>query len=626
MHTKRLAFLILLVIALWTIPASGQVDVASAALKGTITDQNNAVVPGVNVTVTSLDKGITRTAKTGTEGTYHIPVLPPGKYKVDIEAQGFKRVVNEHVQLAVGQSAVYDVQLSTGSVTAQVAITADAALIDTERTQQANSISTRQVENFSNVGRTFQAYVYTLPGVVNSQAPRTQLASRVTGFNTSGFSIGGSNGRNNLIAVDGGENENGSGNTRYDIPTETIQEFQVNRNSYTAEFGFTAGTAVNVITKSGSNGFHGSGHIFYRSDATSARNAFDVTTPGRKSSDRVYYPGFTLSGPIVKNKLFFFTNYERTNTDAARFRSYTNDPLTQPNAAQLAVLGPLDASADANVRRISANLRAALTTNVTSYPKIFGLLKDSEGVFNGFNRLNTWITRVDYEVTRRDSISGRFTLTHNFTNDIGASNAVSPSISTSLAQRDYSTVISWTHTFANNVVNQMRTQFAPHNSAVTAPPEPAVTGLIVSGLAGFGRTFGAPYIVTQDRYQFEDTVTWVRNSHTFKFGGSYRPDKYNFRNDLWFAGEYQFQASAAYSISLAVPVADRPAFTAAAGAAGAATQLNPLQNLDLNLPFLYRQGFNNPTWQGTGHYVGAFVQDNWKVRSEEHTSELQSLR
>jgi hypothetical protein len=615
MHTKGLAFLILLVIALCTVPTSAQVDVASASLKGTVTDQNNAVVPGVNVTVTSLDKGITRTAKTGSEGTYHIPVLPPGRYKVDMEAPGFKRMLNEEMQLNVGQSAVYDVQLETGSVTAQVAITADAAFIDTERTQQANSISTRQVENLPNAGRTFQTYVYTLPGVANSQAPRTQLASRVTGFQTSGFSIGGSNGRNNLIAVDGGENENGSGTTRYDIPTETIQEFQVNRNSYTAEFGFSAGTAVNVITKSGGNGFHGSGYIFYRSDATSARNPFDVINPGKKSKDRTYYPGFTLSGPIAKNKLFFFTNYERTNTDSARFRSYTNDALTQPNTAQLAVLAGLDASADPNVRRISTNLRAALTTTATSYPKIFGLLKDSEGVFNGLARLNTWSTRVDYEVGRHDSINGRFTLTRNFTNDIGTSNAVAPSISTSLTQRDYSTVVSWTHTFDNNVVNQLRTQFAPHNSNVTAPPEPAVTGLVVSGLAGFGRYFGAPYLVSQNRYQFEDTVTWVRNNHAFKFGGSYRPDKYDFRNDLWFAGEYQFQTSAAYTISLAVPAADRPAFAAAAGAAGAATQLNPLQNLDLNLPFLYRQGFHNPTWQGTGHYLGAFAQDTWKVNS-----------
>ena len=186
------------------------------------------------------------------------------------------------VELTVGQTGVYDVQLRTGGVSAEVVVTADVPLIEVERTQQANTIDKRQVENLPNVGRTFQNYVYTLPGVSNSNAPRAQLAGRVTGFLSSGFSIGGSNGRNNLITVDGGENEYGSGQARFDITPEAIQEFQVNRNSFTAEFGFTAGTAVNVITKSGSNNFHGSGYIFYRSDKTSARNFFRLHEPASR--------------------------------------------------------------------------------------------------------------------------------------------------------------------------------------------------------------------------------------------------------------------------------------------------------------------------------------------------------
>src|SRR4030095_5546902 len=271
----------------------------------------------------------------------------------------FGKAFNDDVRLTVGQSLVFNVQLSASSITAQVAITGDLPLIEIERTQQANTISTQQVENLPNVGRTFQNYVYTLPGVASSTAPRAQFASRVTGFGTSGLSIGGSNGRNNLIMVDGGENEAGSGAPRYDVSTEAIQEFQVNRNSFSAEFGFTAGTSLNIVTKSGTNKFHGSAFIYYRSDATSARNAFDTLNPGQSTPDRQYFPGFTFGGPIVKNKLFFFTNYERTNTDNARFRTYTNDPLTRPNAAQTALLAQLDASADANVRRISTNLRAA---------------------------------------------------------------------------------------------------------------------------------------------------------------------------------------------------------------------------------------------------------------------------
>lgn len=611
MLTKGLTLLVLLLL-LCASPVSAQVDVASSTLKGTITDQAGALVPGAVITATSIDKGLKRTATTDEEGTYSIALLPPGAYKVEIEARGFGKAFNDSVQLTVGQSLVFDVQLSTSSISAQVAITGDLPLIEIERTQQANTIDTQQVENLPNVGRTFQNYVYTLPGVSSSNAPRVQFASRVTGFQTSGFSIGGSNGRNNLITVDGGENELGSGTVRYDVSTEAIQEFQVNRNSFSAEFGFTAGTAVNIITKSGTNGFHGSGFFYYRSDATSARNAFDTLNPGKQSADRQFFPGFTLGGPIVKNKLFFFTNYERTNTDFARFRSYTNDPLTRPNSQQLASLAILDASANANVRRIGTNLRAALNTTSASYPAIFNMLHDSEGVFTGINRFNTFSARIDYHISSSDSINGRFTLTRNFTDDIGGSNVASPSISNTLTTHDQTGVITWTHSFSGSVINQLRGQFSPKNLNLTAPPEPAVTGLIVSGLAGFGRYFGAPYDVTQDRYQLEDNLTWLKGNHTFKFGGSYRPATYDFENDLWFAGEWQFQSSAAYPITLAVPAADRAAFLAALTGT-TIPQLNPLQNLDLNLPFLYRQGFNNPTWKGTGHYLGGFAQDSWRV-------------
>jgi len=587
-----------------------QVDVSSATIKGTITDQNKAVVVGAIVTAKSTERGTTRTGKSGSDGTYVIPTLPPGTYEVRIEAQGFEAAVFPKAEVTVGMTAVYDIELRPGGVQALVEITSEAPVIEVERTQQANTIDKRQVENLPNVGRTFQNYVYTLPGVSNSNAPRAQLAGRVTGFLSSGFSIGGSNGRNNLITVDGGENEYGSGQARFDIGTESIQEFQVNRNSYTAEFGFTAGTAVNVITKSGSNQIHGSGYVFYRSDWSSARNFFDLTNP--RASDRQIFPGFTFGGPIVKNKLFFFTNYERNMVDAARFRTYTGNALLQPNAAEASLLASLDASTDANVRRISANLRTALTTTAATYPNTFKILSENEGAFNGLLRFNTWSTRLDYQLSNRDSINGRFTLTRNFTDDIGTSNGTSPSVDSTLTYRDYSSVVSWTHNFAGNIINQLRGQVSPGNSAVTAPPEPAQVGMIISGLGGFGRAFGAPYIVHQWRAQIEDTLTWIRGSHTFKFGGSYRPVDYNFRNDLWFAGEYQFTPSAAYPVSLAVPAGDRAAFVAAAGAA-ASTQLTSLQDFNLNLPFLYRQGFNNSTWNGRGHYVGGFAQDTWKV-------------
>jgi hypothetical protein len=609
--TVQLACVLALVLT-QNLPVFAQADVSAATLKGTITDQNGAVVVGATVTVKSAERGITRTVQTDAEGVFQVLSLQPGFYQLRIESTGFETRVANNVSLSVGQTVVLDLQLKVGAVTTEVIVTTDAPIIEVERTQQANTIGRNQIENLPNSGRTFQNYVYTLPGVANSNAPRAQLAGRITGFFTSGFSIGGSNGRNNLITVDGGENEYGSGNVRFDITPEAIQEFQVNRNSFSAEFGFTAGTAVNVVTKSGTNEFHGSAYMYYRSQHTQARNAFDFNA--EEPRDRQLFPGFTLGGPLAKNKLFFFTNYERQQNDNARFRTYTANSLLQPSAAQVLLLDRLDASGDANVRRISSNLRTALTTNATTYPTTFKILQESEGTFTGLARLNTWSTRLDYQIRNRDAINGRFTLTRNFTDDIGTSNGTSPSIGASLTYRDYTTVVSWIHNFGSGkVTNQARTQLSPNNSAITAPPEPARVSFLITGLGGFGRAFGAPYIVHQDRYQLEDILTWVQGSHTFKFGGSYRPVSYNFRNDLWFAGEYQFQSSAAYPTSLAVPATDRTAFVTAAGGAALVPQLNPLQNFNLNLPFLYRQGFNNSTWVGTGHYLGGFAQDTWKV-------------
>ena len=607
----------MLVLAGAVVPAFSQVDVSSATIKGVVTDQTKAVVVGAIVTAKSTERGTIRTDKTGSDGSYVLPTLQPGTYEVRIEAQGFEAAVIPKVEVTVGSTAIYDVELQTGGVKAQVEITTEAPVIEPERTQQSNTISKLQIENFPNTGRDFTSYVYTVPGVGNSEAPRAQGGGRFT-FGTSGFSIGGSNGRNNLVTVDGGENEYGSGQLRFAISPDAIQEFQVNRNSFSAEFGFTAGTAINVITKSGTNAFHGSGYFFYRSQTTSARAPFDFNR--EKPLDRQYFPGFTFGGPIVKNKLFFFTNYERNVIDTARFRTYSASSLLQPSALQLALLATLDANPSANVQRISADLRNSLTTTSAKYPNTAKLLGDNEGTFNGLARLNTWNTRVDYQPTSRDTINGRFTLSRNFTDDPGTNNAAAPSISTSLTYRDYSTVISWIHNFGNNLINQARGQFSPKNSAVTAPPEPAQTGIIISGLGGFGRFFGAPYIVTQNRLQFEDNLTWVKGSHTVKVGASYRPVEYIFRNDLWFAGEYQFFPGV-FSVAQAVAPADLGAFCGAIGqslatclgAGPPGTALNGLQSFNRNLPTLYRQGFNNPKWQGTGRYFGGFAQDSWKV-------------
>jgi len=605
-------FITLIFIFAATLSALAQSDVSTATVKGTVSDQQGAAVPNATITVKDIGQGTTRTTQTGPDGQFQVRLLRPGLHEVLVEAPGFTQYLLKAVELTVGQTATFDIKLRVATVKEEVVVTAAAPLIAIEQTQQANTINNIQIENLPNVGRGFTSYVYTLPGVSSSNAPRVQAGGRFT-FGSSGFSIGGSNGRNNLVTLDGGENEYGSGQLRTNISPEAIQEFQVNRSAFTAEFGFTAGTAVNVVSKSGTNNFRGSAYAYYRSQKTSARDVFDFSS--RKSFDQQIYPGFTLGGPIARNKLFFFTNYEHLKSDSARFRSYTDSPLLQPSAAQTAFLNNLANAnpTNANLQRIIANLRAALTTTASNYPNTFKLLRDNEGSFNAPDRLNNWTTRIDYQISSRDSISGRFSLTRNITSGIGTGNGTAPNRATDLIYRDYTTVTSWTHTFGPNVVNQARVQFSPNNSALTVPKDPESPSLIIPGFASFGRIFSAPFNTIQDRYQFEENLTLTYSRHTFKFGGSYRPVSYNVRNDLWFSGDWTFQSSAIFPITLAVPAADRPAFLAAAGTPPASTILTPLQNFNLNQPFQYRRGFNNPIWKDTAHYLGLFAQDSWKV-------------
>ncbi|MGH9848071.1 MAG: carboxypeptidase regulatory-like domain-containing protein, partial [Blastocatellia bacterium] len=522
-------------------PAFPQADVATATIKGTVTDEQQAAVPAATVTVKSLDKGTTRAVTTNSEGGYHIAQLIPGFYELRIEARGFSPHVAIKLELTLGQIGVYDVQLRVGTVTNEVSVTADPPLIETERTGQADTIRSIQVESLPNLNRNYREYAYTLSDVTNSEAPRLQDTRFV--FGTSGFSIGGSNGRSNYVTVDGGENEFGSGEPRIRVLSpEAIQEFQINRNAFAAEFGFTSGTAVNIITRGGSNDWRGSLYLFYRSQKTSAREFFDYRP--EKAFDQRIYPGLTFSGPLIRNKAHFFTSYEYRKFDKARFRSYTDNAQftgARPTAGQAAYLAQLEAAANPeNIRRIGAGLRAALSAPFSA--GAVNLLRGSEGTFNAPDRQHSLTTRIDYQFGANDSLSGRFSFSRENNDLLSTINGQAPNSSTDLEVRDYTTVINWNHTFNSNLLNVTRVQFAPGLRASTFAVEPDGTSKAIQGIGAFGRPATAPFDTRETRLQFDETVAWIRGKHTLKFGGSYRPVSYKITNEIFFSGSWTFQS------------------------------------------------------------------------------------
>src|SRR5262244_762912 len=297
-----------------TISAFGQADVSSAAVKGIVTDPQGAAVAGAVVSVKDLDQGAVRTATTDSNGEFQVRLVRPGNHEITVEARGFSQYLIKEVQLTVGQTATYEIKLEVAGLRTEVVVTTSSSLIEVERTQQANTIESRQVENLPNINRNMTAAVYTLPAVTNSEATRSQQPG-FTGFATTGFSIGGSNGRNNLSTIDGGENEYGSGQYRVFIPVDSIQEFQVNRSSFAAEFGFTVGSSVNIVTKSGTNQLHGTAYGYFRNHATQNNNFIDDLRTGQELYSQNVITGGTIGGPIIKNKLFFFTSYEFLKSD-----------------------------------------------------------------------------------------------------------------------------------------------------------------------------------------------------------------------------------------------------------------------------------------------------------------------
>jgi hypothetical protein len=630
-----------------------QISFDSAILKGTIFDLSGSVVPGATVTVTNPDTGETRTLKSGEEGDYRIPALPPGTYEVAVEAPGFRKAIAKNIVLTVGQAVPFDVHLALGPVSDVLQVTDLPPLIEPEQTQQANTVNQRQVENLPNIARRFTDLIYTVPGVASSNAPAVQDSNIGTGYLSSGFSVGGSNGRNNLITIDGGENDYGSGAPRVrNVPLDSVQEFQVNRNSFAPEFGFTVGTAINVVTRSGTNQFHGSVSTNFHNEAIDSVNYFNqLITPGSKPFEQSVISGATLGGPIKRNKLFLFTAYENQKLDSTTLQDYSGRAEFQPITAQsngysadLCPGQPQQVSQLCYLTQLanSGTPLAPLGAGLLASP-IFGppladpilnaLVSPNEGTFDGvispvgaergipgFNtprgRYNNWVTRLDY-LSGKDSFMVRFSLMNESDNV-----SPQPPASTFDHNTDYTLTTAWTHPFSATLVNVLRVQAVPKDTTLNSAPQigRSEIDLLTGNSIVLGTPFAFPYTADFKRFQLDDSVSWLKGAHTFKFGFSYRPDYYDTTEQLWFGGQWQFADGAIPLIALAPAAlqADLASYNISQGypAGGpASTNLTAVQSFLAGTPISLLQANpnSNARWRDWDQNFGVYAQDSWKI-------------
>ena len=622
---------------------------ATGAVRGTVTDAQGALVANAKVTITETAKGTARTVKTNAEGVYQAPSLDPGTYKVEVVAQGFDRLVADQVNVSVGQTVEYDAHLKVGTASEVGEVRGDATpVIDTTQAQQANTIDDRQEVNLPNVSRNYAATIYTVPGVIDSSAPQAQDPAIGTGYQASGFSIGGGNGRSNLFTIDGGENDAGSGAQRVPhVPQDSVQEFQVNRNGFNAEFGFTVGSAINVITKSGTNRFHGSAFGYFHDHSTDAVNYFNSFGPtaGTKPFEQSAIFGGSLGGPIKKDKLFFFTSYERQKLDSAVTVNLVNTAQAQGLNAQtngftgttcpapvtqLCYFTQLQTLGGPVGQAVAAGLEQTNIFTPINDPLFNALVTPNSGTFDGNansgapqaapyqnGRYNNWVSRLDYQPNQANSFTLRFSFSRESNNVIGAG-GVPRYTSVNDITGDQTITASWNHVFSPNLVNTVRVQVVPENSVTSNAPHGGAE-FDLGSLGIVGTPFDFPYNQRQNQYQFDDDLALTKGAHNMKFGFSYRPVQYNVYQAFLFGGEYEYFDGEIPIIDLLTgspAQAFLAAFNTALGygvAGPSSTNLSGSQLYVAGLPLAELQGTGNGQYNATINPVGIYAQDSWKA-------------
>src|SRR5215469_6246393 len=303
--------------------ALAQSEIGGATLNGTVIDPSGAAVANAKVTVENTSTGLKRTAQTSDAGLYSFPGIPVGSYNLTVEAAGFRVVKQTGISLMVGAVATVDLPLAIGSAEESVTVTADAPVLESTSSQTSTTVSSQAVRDLPINGRNFLDFTVLTPGVVRDPTRGGDL------------SFGGQRGTANSVLVDGSDANNvffgqstgraGTGRSPYSFSQDAVQEFQVSANGYAAEVGRAGGGVINVITKSGTNNLHGTAFEFFRDKSLNANSWENNRASFPKRNYHFNQFGGNLGGPIVKNKAFFFFDYDGQRN---------NEPITViPGAA-----------------------------------------------------------------------------------------------------------------------------------------------------------------------------------------------------------------------------------------------------------------------------------------------------
>src|SRR5262245_16473485 len=581
--------------------------VAGSQLSGVVRDSSNAPIPGAEVTVTKTDTGMTRTVFTSQDGAYAFPNLPVGPYQLKVVLQGFNTYVREGIVLQVGSNPELNVTLGVGNISEQITVTANASLVETKNTGVGQVIDNQRVMEMPLNGRQATELIF-LSGLATS-APAGDLNTNKN-FPTVTISVAGGQANGITYIMDGGTHNDPFNNLNLPTPfPDALQEFKVETSALPARYGHHAASAVNLVTKSGSNDIHGDMFEFIRNWRFNARNFF---APTRDSLNRNQFGG-TVGAPIVRNKLFFFGGYQgriERSTPATTLRfvptqAMLNGDFTQITSPacnggrQITLTGPFAGTGN----RIDPSRFNSVALNFLKHVPVSddpcGRLQF--GIPNNSNE-HQGLGKVDYTLGQNQTVFARYfyavydnPATYDGTNVLTLSR-------TGQNNQVHSVVVGHNVVLSANTLNSFHATFNKTLNDRALPEyftptelgskvfslQPGFTGVSVTG-NGFSVGAGAtnPGYFNSVGWQLADDIDVIHGDHQLSFGANWIHSRIDTLNNRPTNGQYTFNGQGT-GLSLADFMTGI--------ASGGFLQGNPVYDYDYN------------------DYIGAYVQDNWRVR------------
>jgi hypothetical protein len=542
--------------------------VANAEIHGIVQDVSGAVVSGAQIKATQIETGYSQTTVSGGDGIYALPNLPVGSYKIDVVGQAFKSYTQSGIVLQVGNNVQINIALQVGSVSEHVDVSADAAMVQTQDTSISQVIDQRRIVDLPLNGRQATDLILLSGGA--AQPPNSTRVITTHDYPSAvGVSVAGGQINGNNYLLDGADHNDSHSNVNMPFPfPDALQEFSVQTSGISARYGLHPGSVVNVVTKSGTNSFHGNLFEFVRNGDFNARNYFALA---QDSLHRNQFGG-TIGGPVKHDKLFLFSGFQATRERTAPPQTISFVPTAAALNGDFSVLESAQCQSSGKAKQLVNPATGVPYPNNFINPTTFNtpalnLLKlipvssDPCGkivyAIPNPNNENQYVGRVDWAQTQKNSIFGRYFI-DDYSNPAIASASLLTTTRSGLYERAQSVVLGDQYTFTPSLLNSIHVGYvrlSVNRHQPSGMPSPATLGvnmynatnnftdLAVSNHFSVGGGSNAPASFIRNQWQGADDIDWIKGRHHFSFGAEYIFGQMDENNLQYANGEFSFDGS-----------------------------------------------------------------------------------